>query len=269
MKGLVFDVQRFSVHDGPGIRTTVFFKGCPLTCAWCQNPESMRREPEVAYYEERCRDLKDCEKGGECPYGARKAVGRWVGVDKLYNEVARDVPFYDSSGGGVTLSGGEPTLQLDFVIKFAKRCASEGLSVGLQTSGAFGYASIGPLLGYLSFVHFDLKLMDAAEHKRLTGTDNKTILENARKLVADDVEVVFRSPVVPGLTDTVENLDAIAAFVLEQGHRRLHLLRYHPMGEAKLPPLDFPRKPLELSWDDEGFERARERLIGLGLEISV
>ena len=171
VRALVVDVQRFSVHDGPGIRTTVFFKGCPLRCAWCQNPESLRPEPEPN-------------------------VGRWVTVDELLEEVRRDGTFYGADGG-VTLSGGEPTLQHEFLRLFVPRCVKAGLSVGLQTCGAYSHSALESLLGDLGFVYFDLKLMDRAAHKQHTSADNRTILANARRLVADGTTVLFRIPLIP------------------------------------------------------------------------
>ena len=166
-EAIVFDVQRFSVHDGPGIRTTVFFKGCPLRCRWCQNPESLRPQPEIAFYADRCHNSRDC--GPACPqealqwngdriirqrcdacgrcaeacaYEALRVVGRKVSADALLEEVLRDVAFYRTSGGGVTLSGGEPTLQMEFIGAFARRCRERGVSVGLQTCGFFRWDSV-------------------------------------------------------------------------------------------------------------------------------
>ena len=240
VRGLVFDVQRFSVHDGPGIRTTVFFKGCPLRCAWCQNPESLRREPE--------------------------GVGRWVGVEELLEEVARDRPFYGDDGG-VTLSGGEPTLQLDFLRAFVPRCADAGLSVGLQTCGAYRHDALAPLLPLLDFVYFDLKLMDRAAHKERTGSDNRRIHANARALVEAGANVLFRTPVVPSINDTEPNLAATADFLAELGQERIALLPYHELGEAKLERLGFPIPPLGLTPDPEALPRAAAALRARGLSV--
>jgi len=239
----VVDVQRFSVHDGPGIRTTVFFKGCPLRCAWCQNPESLRREPE-------------------------DGVSRWVTVDELLDEVLRDAPFYGTDGG-VTLSGGEPTLQLEFLRRFVPRCVDAGLSVGLQTCGAYNHAGLEGLLGDLDFVYFDLKLMDRAVHKQHTAADNRTILANARRLVQEGVDVLFRTPVIPSINDTADNLSATADFLKELDQERIHLLAYHPMGEAKLARLGFPIPPLGLKPDPQALPRAVSFLEDRGLSVST
>ncbi len=227
-KALVVNVQRFSLHDGPGIRTTVFFKGCPLRCAWCQNPESLRFEPE--------------------------GIGQWMDVDELLEAVARDRPFYGSDGG-VTLSGGEPTLQMDFLRAFVPRCVEEGLSVGLQTSGAYRHEALAPLLPHLDFIHFDLKLMDRAAHKEHTGSDNRRIHANARALVEAGVEVVFRMPVVPTINDTEANVAATAELLEDLGQRRIRLLEYHRLGEAKLEGLGFPIPALGVDLDAEAAPR--------------
>lgn len=294
---LVFDVQRFSIHDGPGIRTTVFFKGCPLRCCWCQNPESLRPRPELAFYADRCRHHGACREacpqeaisdGDErvirqrcsacglceaaCPYGAFRVVGREVTVDELLEEVLRDQPFYQTSGGGVTLSGGEPTLQMQAAGALARRCRERGVSVGLQTCGAFGWKAFAPYLPALSFIHFDLKLMDPARHRELTGAGNETILANARRLVEAGAPVEFRLPVVPGLTDAASNLEQAAAFLRELGVRKLQLLRYHRLGQSKLARLGFPLAALEIqdgAVADEALARAAATLRGLGMEVAT
>ena len=293
---LVFDVQRFSVHDGPGIRTTVFLKGCPLRCRWCQNPESLRRTPEVAFHADRCRgvgacrdacplsavtrdrdriDRSRCDGCGlcapACPHRALVAVGRPVTPTELVAEVARDAPFYRASAGGVTLSGGEPMLHAGFVETFLRRCAQREIRVGLQTCGAFQWRDLARLLPLLEFVHFDLKLVDQDLHRELTGADNRGILANARRLAAEYPAGLFRTPVVPGSTDRPDDLRRLAAFLREIGAPRLHLLRYHAMGESKLPRLGNPLPPLSLPPDARGaghVERAADLLEAEGIEVT-
>jgi pyruvate formate lyase activating enzyme len=293
---IIFDVQRFSIHDGPGIRTTVFFKGCPLRCRWCQNPESLRPQPEVAFYADRCRRSGDCRgacpqdaitEGDDrilrarcdacgrcepaCPYGAFRVVGREASVDQLLEEVLRDQPFFQVSGGGVTLSGGEPTLQMKAAGELARRCRERGVPVGLQTCGLFKWESFAPHLAEFSFIHFDLKLMDPVAHQQLTGVDNQVTLANARRLTEAGAVVQFRMPVVPGLTDGETNLDQAAVFVRGLGARGLHLLRYHRMGQGKLPRLGFPLEPLDLedgAVATEALSRAADRLRRAGLEVT-
>ncbi|MBI4950920.1 MAG: glycyl-radical enzyme activating protein [Myxococcales bacterium] len=276
--GLVSDAQRFSVHDGPGIRTTVFLKGCPLRCAWCQNPESLRPDAELAFSAERCRDGAACQQANDCvaacPRGALAAtaervvrarcdgcglcvrpcafdalrvVGRSVAVDELVPELLRDRPFFASSGGGVTLSGGEPTYQLDFAAALARACRAAGVSVGLQTSGAFAWEPFRAELDAFDFVQFDLKVLDAERHRALCGADNRTLLDNARRLAAHHAAVTFRMPVVPGCTDDDDNLRAAAAFLRDLDVRHIQLLRYHRLGEAKLARVGHPLPPLHLA----------------------
>ena len=292
--GLVFDVQRFSVHDGPGLRTTVFFKGCPLRCAWCQNPESLHASPEVSFVAERCRGTGDClgrcPRGAiaagaqrvlrdrcdgcgrcvtECAFGALELVGRRVTVAELVEQVARDRPFYDASGGGVTLSGGEPTFQLEFVTALAAALRAERISCGLQTCGAFRWETVEPHLGLFDFVFFDLKLMSPEAHRQHVGGDNRTILDNARRLQAGGTRVVFRAPMVPGYTDTEENLAAMADFLQGCGVGTLRLLGYHPMGEAKRLRVGEPIPPLAVRDPLRGpalLARATERLRAHGIE---
>ena len=294
LRGLVYDVQRFSVHDGPGIRTTVFFKGCPFRCAWCQNPESLQPEVELSVDLARCHGLGECRATcaaladgparldrracdgcgrcvPACPYGALRVVGRSVGVDELVAEVSRDTPFYAASGGGVTLSGGEPTLQLPFAVAFARACHAAGLTVGLQTCGAFRWIDFAPHLGAFDFVHFDLKLVDGARHRTHTGADPRVVLDNARALVAAGACVTFRTPVVPGLNDGEDDLRALAEALRALGTPRLTLLAYHAMGEAKLPRIGMPLAPLTIApaRTAGSVERAQRLLTAAGIEVTT
>lgn len=294
---IIFDVQRFSVHDGPGIRTTVFFKGCPLSCRWCQNPESLSPRPEIAFYADRCRNTgqcrevcprdalrsngdrvvrEQCDACGDCteacPHEALRLVGRSVSLGDLMDEVTRDQPFYEASGGGVTLSGGEATMQMDFMGAFAQRCNERGVSVGLQTCGLFRWEAFAPHLPLFAFTHFDLKLMDPDLHQQMTGGDNRRILENARRLTAARAPVVFRLPVVPGFTDGPSNLLQVAAFLRGLGVASIHLLRYHAMGEAKLARIGCPMPPLGLRDGPDAstsVSHAAELLRAEGLEVAT
>ncbi|MBI2890537.1 MAG: glycyl-radical enzyme activating protein [Nitrospirae bacterium] len=296
-KGLIFDIQRFSVHDGPGIRTTVFLKGCPLRCPWCQNPESLRPRAEIAFYADRCRGSGGCfphcearalRRDGDrvdrircdacsacvdaCPYNAYQLVGREMGVEPLIEEILRDRPFYETSGGGVTFSGGEPTLQMEFLGAVAARCRESGVRVCLQTCGLFGWEAFEPLLGLFEFIQFDLKIIDAEEHRAVMGADNRVVLGNARRLVELKAPVVFRMPVVPGFTDPVSNLRDVAAFLGELGVSGLHLLPYHAMGEAKLPRLGYPLPALGIPESTNGREalgRAERYFREAGFEVAA
>jgi pyruvate formate lyase activating enzyme len=255
----IFDVQRFSIHDGPGIRTLVFFKGCNLRCAWCQNPESQEVAPLVCFYESRCakcfRCATVCMEGaiaGEgyrvdhdrcnfclactlaCPHGALRPIGEYLTPEQLFERLARDRPYYESSGGGVTFSGGEPALYPEFMDRVLTLCRDRKIHAALETCGMFSYKRCAPVFAKLQLIYFDLKLIDDARHKKLTGQSNARILENARRLVADGYPVEFRLTLVPGITDRNDNLEAIVRFLKELKREGLHLLGYHNMGEAKI-----------------------------------
>ena len=262
----VFNIQRFSVQDGPGVRTTVFFKGCPLRCEWCSNPESQAAFPEVGHNDTLCtrcgRCLEVCEVGarslapartridrdactrcskcaGECLAGALRVYGADFSLEEVYREVARDKPFYRSSGGGVTASGGEPLLYADFVAALFALCRDEGIHTCLETCGDAPESVWKTVLPHTDLVLFDLKVMDPDEHERLTGRSNTRIL--ARLALVDDAatSLIIRVPLIPGITDTATNLTAIASLASSLKKRpEIHLLPYHPLGESKYHMLD-------------------------------
>ncbi len=259
----VVDVQRFSLHDGPGIRTTIFFKGCLLRCAWCHNPEAIRREPEMAFHPDRCAgeqrcaaacprgailsgpeqriDFTSCDACGRCAdachHDALRLIGRRYAVGALVSEIVKDRDYFEESGGGVTLSGGEPTLHAAYLGALLPRLAAEHIHVVLQTCGLFGWDQTVSLLPWIDLVQFDLKHMDSAAHARLTGAGNERILENFARLAESGVAVEPRMPVIPGLNDDPENVRATARFLARHGHRTLRCLPYHDFGEAKLSRL--------------------------------
>ena len=295
-KAIIFDVQRYSIHDGPGIRTLVFFKGCPLRCKWCQNPESLDREKEIAFFAAKCigcgecanvcpkeaiifegsqridRDLCDrCGKCTEICYAeALTMVGKEHDVRSLLDVVERDRPFYEQSGGGVTVSGGEPTLQFDFLLDFLQAAKDAGLNTVIETCGAFAWSKFKTLLPYLDIIYFDLKLIDENEHKRLTRTGNKRILANARKLVEADHKLVFRVPLVPTMTATDKNISDIIDFLTGLKQKEVHLLPYHKMGESKLERVDSSLNALGLEpLSDEEIAKIRERFESAGLKVSI
>ncbi len=255
----IFDVQRFSIHDGPGIRTLVFFKGCILRCAWCQNPESQDVAPVVAFYESRCRKCFRCAEAcvagaivsegyridhercnfcltccEACPHQALRPIGEYLTPELLFERLVADEAYYQSSGGGVTFSGGEPMLYPEFMDRILDLCRGRNIHAAIETCGTFAYDRWAAILPKLQLIYFDLKIMDDERHKQATGLSNVRILENARRLVADGYPVEFRLPLVPGFTDGSDNLEAVAAFLKELGQKELHLLGYHNMGEAKI-----------------------------------
>jgi pyruvate formate lyase activating enzyme len=265
-KGIVFNLQRYSIHDGPGIRTTVFLKGCHLRCFWCQNPESQRKKPEVFFKRGLCtlcgrcvtaclpgasRLLDDgsividrskctgCAKCTEvCPNGARSLMGRYWTVDEVMAEVLRDRRFYENSGGGVTLSGGEPSDQPRFALALLRTCKDAGLHTAIETCGYGSWPTMEKVLNNVDLVLFDIKHMDPKKHREATGKSNDTILENARR-VARYKPMRVRVPVIPGFNDSVEEIGEIAHFVrAELVSAEIDLLPYNKLGESKYEFLD-------------------------------
>jgi pyruvate formate lyase activating enzyme len=280
VQAMIFDVQRFSIHDGPGIRTVVFFKGCGLRCAWCHNPEAVRHPPELAYYQERClsgcRDcvgvcpedaiadrrnnrvrFDRCTACGDCidvcPADALVRVGREIEAGDLLEEVARDRSFFDASGGGVTLSGGEPFLQGAFLRRFLPLAKDARLHVAVETGGSCSFAVIESLIPYIDLVLFDVKLMDAVAHECFTGTRNEKVHANLTRLVESGVPLVVRMPVVPEVNSGEENVAATARFLRRLGIREIQLLPYNHLWEAKLPRLATERAPLGIRPPLPGF----------------
>lgn len=224
VKGEIFDVKRYSVHDGPGIRTTVFFTGCPLDCWWCHNPEGMRQPGPGG-----CRCSESLESDG-----IERGFAGTVTVEAVIAEVLRDRVYYDQSGGGVTFSGGEPLMQPGFLAALLKFSREEGLHTTVDTSGFAGDGVLRSIMPLVDLFLFDLKVMDDGLHRRYTGVSNEPILANLRTLDGNGCALQLRLPVIPGVTDTQANLDAMADFVTNHTRcRRISLLPYHRTAEAK------------------------------------
>ncbi|HOD81395.1 MAG: Benzylsuccinate synthase activating enzyme [Planctomycetes bacterium ADurb.Bin126] len=260
LSGTVFHIQRFSIQDGPGIRTTVFLKGCPLDCWWCHNPEGRSARAEVVTIESRCAACGACRAAcplnpgvafdgrplpidgcrlcgacvAACPTGARRMIGQSMDAAGLMDEVLKDRVFYDDSGGGVTFSGGEPLAQPQFVAEMLRRCRKAGLHTALDTCGHVPADRLLEIAPLADLVLYDLKLMDEQAHLRYTGVDNRLILGNLRALARTHRNVCLRVPLVPGVNDSPAELEALASFADEIGTiRRVSLLPYHASGEAK------------------------------------
>lgn len=269
-KGLVFNIQKYSVHDGPGIRTIVFFKGCPLACRWCSNPEGISHLPEISYKSSKCIGVSKCgfcvkaclnqairvdeedkavidhSKCGDCticsdkcPAQAIERMGRMMSVEEILKEVMADELFYSRSGGGITVSGGEPLLQAEFVTELLKQAHREGLETAIETTGCVPWEQAQPVFEQLDFIHMDIKSVDPVKHKAFTGRDNALILENFRRLCESfpDRPIIARTPVVPGFNDNVEALQAIVDFINEVGASctdlSYELLPFHNFGSTK------------------------------------
>ena len=261
LKGLVTDIQRFSIHDGPGIRTTVFLKGCNLHCFWCHNPETISVKPELQLFLERCIGCGACfercvngahaMEGGErvfhrelcracgvcvetCYAQALVLMGQFKTVEQVVEEVLRDKPFYDTSGGGVTLSGGEPLLQFEFSYAILERCRQEGLHTAIETAANFPWERIEAILPVTDLVMMDVKLLDSERHREYTGVPNERILANARRLGEQDKPLIVRTPIVPGVNDAPDEIAAIARFAAELPALLCYeLLPFHPMATSK------------------------------------
>jgi pyruvate formate lyase activating enzyme len=239
--GLVFNIQKFSLHDGPGIRTTVFLKGCPLCCSWCHNPEGIAPRLEEVVMENRCircgacHDIESEDKRVEaCPTGARQIIGRDMSVAEVMTEILADKIFYDESGGGATFSGGEPLAQPEFVLALLEECRAQNIRTALDTCG-FGRAEDLLAMSRLAeIVLYDLKLMDDARHRQHCGAPNAPILANLRALSEVHKRIWIRVPVIPGVNDDAENLRAIARFTATlPGVQQVNLLPYHKTGLSK------------------------------------
>jgi pyruvate formate lyase activating enzyme len=261
-RGGVFNIMRFSTHDGPGIRTTVFFKGCPLSCWWCHNPESQRFQPDVLYFEERCRHCGDCL--ATCPEGvtdfgcrrcsvcaeacqseARQVAGKRMTADEVVREVERDLIFFEESGGGVTLSGGEPVAQPRFAEAVLRACRERRIHAVLETCG-FAHPEVFLRVALAAdLVLFDLKLMDPVRHKRYTGVSNRGILRNLEQLVERGRAVRVRIPVVPGINDSEEDAADFAEYLKRLAIRDVELLPYHHIGIEKYRRLGLSYKLAE------------------------
>ncbi len=313
LTGRVYDIQGFSVHDGPGIRTTVFLKGCPLRCLWCHSPESQAFHRELSWVEMRCIGVDDCglcidacAKGGISAGEAVTAPGRETGlrlaafdrtmcdncgscgevctskavylcgtdyeVGEVVRRVLKDVAFYTRSGGGVTLSGGEPLSQPAFALAFLRECGEAGLHTAVDTTGHVRWEVLEQVLPFTDLFLYDLKHMDSAAHKQLTGVPNERILDNARRIAAQGGKLQVRIPLIPGMNDSIENVEAAGRFCTELGDAVtvVQVLPYHRLGSAKYKRLqrDDPMPPTDPP-DSEAIAERVSRLAEMGLRVVV
>ncbi len=294
--GRVFDIKRGATGDGPGLRTLVFLKGCPLRCRWCANPESQSVNPQIMYYPKLCvncgkcidacplhairsderfeliTDEDTCTACGLCEqvclYGARKLMGREMSVCKVMEIIRRDKSYYDNSGGGVTVSGGEPLMQPDYALALLKACKAEGIHTAMETCGHGLWESLSALLPYLDLVFYDLKLLDPLKHKAATGQDNALILENLKKLNQEyEGEIIVRIPYIPGYNDDFKTQEDMYRYVGRlKKVKRIEIMPYHRLGEGKYTGLG---REYVLSGVPQIKKQDLSHLIDLGERCSV
>ena len=296
--GCVFNIERFAIRDGPGIRTTVFLKGCPLRCLWCANPESIRPVPQLYYIERLCTRCGRCVEacpnrattaGAEgaiqidrelctgcgkcvevCPNSAREIVGKLMSVDQVFEEVRKDTLFYQNSGGGVTASGGEPTQQPEFVSQLFRRCHLAAIHTCLDTCGLARPEVLRKVLEHTDLVLYDIKHMDPVRHEELTGVDNAVVLANARMVAALGKPMRIRVPLIPGHNDSEQNMRALAAFMAELKLTRVDLLPYHSLGRDKYNRLGIRYQLSELKpFEEEQVRKIKADLESYGLQVGV
>ncbi len=295
-RGVVYHIMRFAVHDGPGIRTTVFFKGCPLACRWCHNPESQSYQPLPMYFDQHCRhcgdcvaacpqnaiqhrdrvphtDLARCTRCGTCvetcAADARAICGRRVGVSQLLSEIDRDVVFFDDSHGGVTLSGGEPLAQPRFALALLRACRELRLHTTVETCGFSPAATFQAVTGQADLLLFDLKLLDRDRHRRYSGVPNDGILRNLEALAGSGRPLIVRIPVIPGINDSGEDAAGFAHYLSRIGVPDVHLLPYHRTGSDKYRRLGMA---LRLECDPPSMERLEQfarPLQAAGLKVQI
>ncbi|WP_211285091.1 glycyl-radical enzyme activating protein [Sporomusa acidovorans] len=295
--GMVFNVQKYSIHDGPGIRTTIFFKGCPLACWWCHNPESLAAKQEIVYWQDKCIGCGDCVKScphaaiafsghgltrnpekctlcescvDACPTGAMERVGQIRTADDVMQEIEKDSIFYEESGGGVTFSGGEALRQIEFLEALLVACKARRIHTALDTSGYASWDSLARIAGNVDLFLYDIKLMDEVKHRKYTGVSNQLILENLKKLAATQSNIWIRVPVIPGINDDEDNLKSMGELLTSLNLRDVYLLPYHNIAMGKYDRLGKPYPLADLpSLADQQMDAVTQILKAFGLHINI
>jgi glycyl-radical enzyme activating protein len=296
---VITNIQGYSIHDGPGIRTVVFFKGCPLSCKWCANPECISAKPQMGFIASLCKhcgkcidacpnnavrpgdddyriDQSVCVSCGKCrdvcSYGALVRYGDLMTVDEVWDAVRSDKMFYDTSGGGITVSGGEPLLQAHFVRELFGLCRAEKINTCVETCGFVDSEAFLEILPVTDYFLFDLKHMDSDIHKKYTGQLNVRILKNAALLINNGADVLFRQPLIPGINDSDINIEATAGFLKSLGDKalKLQLMPYHRMGQSKYKALDMAYNMDEIAvMDNEKIEAVKNAYISRGIDCTI
>lgn len=295
MDGMVYNIQRMSTKDGPGLRTTVFIKGCPLRCAWCANPESQSTKPQLMVFSNLCSTCGSCKKACThwaviktgntfnrdrticsdcgacvegCPTKAREISGKCMSVEEVMQAVDSDSLFYSNSGGGVTFGGGEPTVAGDFLFALLDTSIHKGYHTCVDTSGACDIERFKEVIRRAELFLYDCKHMDPDEHKRLTGWDNAIILRNLHNLFKSGKDVRIRIPLIPGFNDTEENIAALSLFLYRHGRCEVDVLPYHTFGYSKYDALNLPR-PAMAPYEREDLETALARFAEYDLKVTI
>lgn len=267
LTGNIFDIQKFSVIDGPGIRTTVFFKGCNLRCGWCHNPESQKKRAELLFYKNKCISCGMCDRvctrgDGECtlcgkctlycPVHAREIVGKEYTAGEIYEQIIADKLFYDTSGGGATFSGGECMLQIDFLEEVLKKCHQAGVHTAVDTAGCVPWEYFQRILPVTDMFLYDMKCFTEALHVEGTGVSNRLILENLTKLSKEtDADIIIRIPVIPGFNAMDDEMEQMAQYLSKLRIRDVELLPYHAMGENKYAALEMQQPVYSIPEDGQ------------------
>ena len=296
IKGAVFNIQGYSIDDGPGIRTTVFLKGCPLKCLWCSNPESQQPYLEVSHSDSLCNKCGQCitvcdtkaisvdDKGvhidrnlcnncGRCTEvcvpQALRIMGKYMIADEVFHEVNKDKDYYKISGGGVTASGGEPLSQAEFVAALFKKCRENDIHTCLETCGFGTKAALDKVLPYTSLILFDIKHIDVTTHRKLTGQSNEPILRNLEYIIDMNIPLIIRAPMIPGYNDSDAEITALAQYMVKMNLKKINLMPYHKFGIGKYKMLDRSYELADVNASNENLEKAKQTFESFGIECDI
>lgn len=296
-QGIIFNIQKYSIHDGPGIRTTVFLKGCPLECWWCHNPESQSIKQQLTFRPNKCIFCKDCEKvcpngtisftdklfnyneskcklcgkcAEICPSEALEFIGKNSSIEDIIKEVEKDKIFYEESGGGVTFSGGDPLVQIDFLDNLLMVSKQKGLHTAVDTSGYSSWDNIERIKDKVDLFLYDIKHMDDEKHRLYTGVSNKLILDNLKKLALEGKEIWIRIPIIPGINDDDLNIQRTCEYITLLNIKDVFILPYHNIAIDKYKRLDMEYKIPDIeNPGDEAMEKIADRFKGYGLNVKI